>query len=353
MIEFIKGKFSDSVINENGFVEKYTTPHNEYSSLKYGVGVRLTPRRSVIKLTGNDVIDFLHRVSTNSISNLSENEHTNTLFLTEKGRVIDRTTFVRLKDYCYLIGTYEVKDKLLRWLDKYIIMEEIEVTDLSDEMFISELYGKEVDAYLTLLCGKNADELNDANVLNIETDGYVFKVLKYYTVADCYCYVILNEADDEKLFTEYLIENKSVFNFHLAGRIAYDEYRIEKGIPQAPYELNDNFNAHEVGLIHEVDFKKGCYIGQEVIARLDTYDKVQRNLKGVKLSNDANLQLPAPLLDENGKEVGMLTSLSKKHDKDYSVGLALVRNAYSDTGTELTAKSGDTGYTVTIKKLPL
>ncbi len=60
-----------------------------------------------------------------------------------------------------------------------------------------------------------------------------------------------------------------------------DAYKIENGIPSDPNELNDLYNPHEAKLIDLVDFKKGCYIGQEVIARLDTYDKVQKHLVGL------------------------------------------------------------------------
>ena len=65
------------------------------------------------------------------------------------------------------------------------------------------------------------------------------------------------------------------------GRAAYDAFRISRGIPAFGAEISNAFNPYEAGLAHAISFTKGCYIGQEVIARLDTYEKVQRELVGL------------------------------------------------------------------------
>ena len=68
-----------------------------------------------------------------------------------------------------------------------------------------------------------------------------------------------------------------------------------------PVKLNSDFNPHEARLLNAVDFKKGCYIGQEVIARLDTYDKVQRYLFGVIFLKPVDQNDKYLLFDEIGK----------------------------------------------------
>ncbi len=92
---------------------------------------------------------------------------------------------------------------------------------------------------------------------------------------------------------KFMVENKGPFDFNLIGEKAYEVYRIEQGIPVAPNELNDNYNPHESKLLNAVSFRKGCYIGQEVIARLETYEKVQKYLVGVEfdeaIDNDKSI----------------------------------------------------------------
>jgi folate-binding protein YgfZ len=101
----------------------------------------------------------------------------------------------------------------------------------------------------------------------------------------------------------------------MVGEKAFDYYRVINKVPKKPNEINDNFNPHEAGLIHEVSFTKGCYIGQEVIARLHTYDKVQKNIKKVRIENIEETATPVELFNEEKALVGILTTLVKAEEK--------------------------------------
>ena len=92
-----------------------------------------------------------------------------------------------------------------------------------------------------------------------------------------------------------------------------------------PNELNDSVNPHEAGLLSEISFSKGCYIGQEVIARLDTYDKVQRKLKGIIIEGDCDCQSGMNLYDTTENEVGLITSITKSELIKKKIGLAYVK----------------------------
>ena len=68
------------------------------------------------------------------------------------------------------------------------------------------------------------------------------------------------------------------------GMMTWEALRIKAGVPVYGREMGESYNPLEAGLIGAIDFEKGCYIGQEVIARLDTYDKVQKILVSLKVS---------------------------------------------------------------------
>jgi folate-binding protein YgfZ len=146
---------------------------------------------------------------------------------------------------------------------------------------------------------------------------------------------VLSDSSNAFNLLTNLIDNRSVFDMNLIGEEAYELYRISDGIPKAPNELNDSFNPHEVNLIDEVDFEKGCYIGQEVIARLDTYDKVQRSLKRIRLEYDFEAGDEIPLVDENDNDAGKITSLIKSELKKETIGLALVRRKYLEGDSKI------------------
>jgi folate-binding protein YgfZ len=165
-------------------------------------------------------------------------------------------------------------------------------------------------------------------------------------------YWFLADFDNTRRMILYMLENKGIFDFNLVGEEAYEIYRIEQGIPEAPNELNDDYNPHETGLLNLVDFEKGCYIGQEVIARLQTYDKVQRKLTGVKFNEPIDPGKNFILYDGSGKEAGKVTSSGRSIKLNENIGLAYIRNSYLQNGNILNAKSDGISVNVEIHSLP-
>lgn len=316
--------FPNAVPGTNGNIKSFSSFDKEYHSLTKGVGVRSLSGNVILKFTGNDVLDFLHRVSTNDVKNLGVFKHKNTLFTNEKGRMIDRTTLLKIGDYFLLVGSPDPEEKLKSWIEKYIIMEDIKVEDETNNLTIFELLGPQTNSFMTMLCGEKINDLNGENITVGETDSIKTYITKINETEGIDKYWVIVDSENAVDFVKYLEENKSAFDFNFIGDKAYEYCRIKNGIPAAPNEINSNYNPHEINLIKEVSFKKGCYIGQEVIARLDTYDKVQRLLKGVKIKINESV-LPIKLVDVDGAEAGEITSLAKSETDNEMIGLALIR----------------------------
>jgi folate-binding protein YgfZ len=277
-----------------------------------------------------------------------------TLFTNDKGRIIDRVTMLRLSNYCLLIGSYSPENKLRRWLDKFVIMEDIIIEDLTGRYMILELSGEQVDSYLTLICGKSIEELESGKIILEELEETTFYLFKTKHFNGNNKYWIVAYIEDGPKLLDALDRNKSVFDMEFVGDKAYEIFRIENGIPIYPNELNDDFNPHELNLLDEVDFKKGCYIGQEVIARLDTYDKVQKKLTAVEIGNGNINYENRKLFDSKNEEVGTITSIAKSEIRNKNVGLAVIRKKYLQEGTELnTVDENNNIYSVTVIKLPI
>jgi folate-binding protein YgfZ len=111
------------------------------------------------------------------------------------------------------------------------------------------------------------------------------------------------------------------------------------GIPTAPNELNSDYNPHEAGLTNYIDFEKGCYIGQEVIARLQTYDKVQKQLTGVRFSGQ-DITGEKLSIFNGDEEIGKITSMVNSVKFNELIGLAYVKKNFTNSKDQLTAKNG-------------
>ena len=89
------------------------------------MGLRDISHCGIIEIKGNDSLDFLHRITTNSIIDLPKEGIVNTVFTSEKGKIIDYTTVINFEDYQLLVGSPENQNKVYSWIDKYIIMDDV------------------------------------------------------------------------------------------------------------------------------------------------------------------------------------------------------------------------------------
>jgi len=350
MIDQLIKKFPGSNFSGSE-IKFYTGIEDEYKSLKHGVGIIVSFNKTIIKLTGKDTLDFLHRVSTNSVKDLKPFFRIPTLFLNEKGRFIDRTTLLNFEDHFLLIGNSN-NNRLFNWIKKFIIMEEIQTDDLSNNYIVLDLFGSQAGSFLTLILGEEIKSLNGDNVINPNVDGFHFSLFSLHEKNGLKYYRILLKPEQVIGFVEYILENKSVFDVNFVGSEAFNIFRIESGIPSYPSEINDEINPHENDLLNEVSFTKGCYIGQEVIARLDTYDKVQFNMIGYIFNENVNVDLPLTVKTNQNEEIGEVTSIAQSFLLDKTIGIGFIRKKKILPDTKLFVEAESKKIDLTVTGLP-
>ncbi|HVO72890.1 MAG TPA: glycine cleavage T C-terminal barrel domain-containing protein [Ignavibacteriaceae bacterium] len=327
--------------SNGGSIKNNDSINSELNSLYKGVGLRDISNYGAIELRGNDVLEFLHRISTNSIKDLPKEKIIQTIFTTEKGRIIDKTSLFNFLEFQLLVCSAEQQEKVMRWINKYIISDDIIQTDISGKYTIFELLGPQVESFVIMISGNAVNSIQEDSFKVINTDGIIFFLAKLKDRNGKMKFWIIADPNYGQQLVRYMMENKSIFDFNLIGDEASDIYRIEQGIPSAPYEINDLYNPHEARLMDLVDTKKGCYIGQEVIARLDTYDKVQKYLMGIEFDQTVEEDLKFSLLDSEGVEAGEITSYAYSPNLKKQIGLAYIRKAFIQEGKILAAKSGN------------
>ncbi|MBU3698987.1 MAG: hypothetical protein FGM33_03115, partial [Candidatus Kapabacteria bacterium] len=101
----------------------------------------MRPRRSVIRMTGADRIDLLHRLTTNDMRSVAPGSGRQTVLLTEKARIIDVVTVLQDTDDALLIGSADTSSDILSWIRKYVIMDDVRLKDLTDQMSMIEIMG--------------------------------------------------------------------------------------------------------------------------------------------------------------------------------------------------------------------
>jgi folate-binding protein YgfZ len=240
----------------------------------------------VLSLVGADSLDFLQRISTNDLALLKPGGNAQTILTNEKGRIIDIVGIVFLNEGRFLIvGQSRDPGRLMSWIEKYIIMEHIKIDDVTSLFSQYLVYGTDVCPYTNSTQGLAHDSA---------TFEEVWGTTKTYRV------ITPSETGADVQI------GLSERGFLPVTNEAFEEYRIFHGIPIVPNELSVLYNPLEAKISSLVSWTKGCYIGQEVIARLDTYKKVQRRLVRMAMG-ESPMSVPAPFFDGDG-EAGTITS---------------------------------------------
>ena len=152
-------------------------------------------------------------------------------------------------------------------------------------------------------------------------------------------YDLLAPASDRQRLWEALIESGAT----PVGTEALEVVRVERGVPTSGRELGETYNPLEAGLKGLISFTKGCYVGQEVVARLDTYKKVQKHLSGLTWDSETLPGKNARLMLD-GAQVGVVTPAVRSPLLRSGIGLGYVRKASALPGTTLTLELDD-GHT--------
>lgn len=260
---------------------------------------------------------------------------------------------MNFEDHQLLICSEAHKNRVKSWIEKYIIMDDVKVNDPNGNYALLEVLGPQSDSFMTLVCGNVINEIELNKFKSVRSEGIMFFLSKLRSSNGHFKFWLLTDPENAVKLVDYMINNKGIFDFNLIGEDAFNSFRISQGIPVAPNELNDQYNPHEANAISLVNFTKGCYIGQEVIARLETYDKVQKYLKGISFNEPINEAGEYNLFDAEENEAGKVTSIAYSHKCGKYIGLAYLRKAYLQEGTFLIAKNGNgKDIPVTVKNIP-
>ncbi len=282
-----------------------------------------------IKLTGRDALDLLNRITTNDLQLLAVGTMVDTVFATPKGRLIDYCRVINTGDGLLLIGSFFKVAHLIDWINRFIILEDVQVTDVSRDYIWLTVMGPHIRAFISKFTGQKVSEVEEAIWLNInQVELPALRNSNYNIPAFNFCF----PRENAQIVFNALTETVASFGGRLIGDTAFQIIRVESGMPDWGTEITQDYNPHEARLTNAISFTKGCYTGQEVIARLDTYDKIQKYLMIIEISRELAHSAPLDLYIDD-EAIGHLTSYIHDPIASKSIGLGYVKKMYAgETG---------------------
>ena len=307
----------------------YASVEEEYTAAEERATLHDASYVGRIKATGEDVLDLLNRLSTNEVVSLQPGQGAPTVLTTDRGRIIDVITVLNLGDHVLLITSPQSTDVVIEWIDKYTIVEDVVFEDVTASTAMLSVLGDRAKALLGACVGLELEFFEPYESALVTISGVEAWVIRRDLV-DFPRFELIVEKDDAASVWDDLTSAGAV----PMGMGAFEVLRIKAGAPLYGSELGDSYNPLETGLWGSISFTKGCYIGQEVVARLDTYKKVQKHLVRLDFSPDASAEAGTRLTRE-GREVGQITSVAKVPTTGKLVGLGYVRKDSSEPGATL------------------
>ena len=306
----------------------YSSVREEYAAATQGVGVIDRSHTGRLKASGDDALDLLNRLSTNKLDDLAIDAVMGAVLTTNKGRIIDLLFALRQADYLLILTAPETRRRVADWIDFYTFVEDVTIEDATDDTAMFSLMGDSAADALPSLA-----DLPPYGSAVLDVDGVAALALRT-DFAGARAYDLIAPASDAQRLWNGLTDRGAT----PVGYAAWELLRIERGIPMQGRELTEDYNPLEANLWDFISFNKGCYIGQEVVARLNAYDKVQRHL--ARLSwEDGDCPAQGDALYADGRRIGALTSVAPP-ECGRSVGLGYVRKAHAEPGVRLQTDAG-------------
>ena len=291
----------------------------EYEAATQGLGVVDFSNRGLLAITGPDRASFLHGMCTQEIEALKPSQAAYAAFLTAKGGMVGDARVLCLDDALWLDTEPGQGTVLLSHLSRFLISEEAEISDLSHEWALVSLLGPQ-----------------SAQVAVPEK-----AVLSSHFVPGI-------EGVDVFVKREGLSQALASFNATPVSRQTWNTLRIEAGVPKFGEDMGPTTLPMEARLERALSYDKGCYIGQEVVARGTFRGHMNRLLTGFLLG-PTRLEAGTEVF-AGEKKAGWVTSVTYSPKRQQWVALGYAHRDFLEPGTVLALK--ELGSTVTVCPLP-
>ena len=263
----------------------------------------------LLKVSGETRVDLIHRMSTQDLRGMQSGEGRATVLTTEIGRIIDRLIVYTSSDTAYLLTSESNADNIARYLMRFVFFnDDFRLEDVSAQTAIFGVYGVN-SAEILKSAGFPETDLSLHHWRQVDLNGTTVYLHRTDPIAGNGYLVMCAENDREATVTQLTAAGTTPIDAE-----TFDYLRIESGQPRFGQELTSDYIPLESGLWDDISFSKGCYIGQEIIARMESRGKLAKKL--FHLRADAPVSVGDSIVIGE-KNAGVITSAANGYALGY------------------------------------
>ena len=330
----------------------YGDAMEEYRAVREGVAIADLSHRGKLRVTGDDRVKWLQSVISNDILSLQPGQGRYSSFLTHKGKMLTYFRCYMQADAVMLEDVGEIGDQTYLALRKFLLYgTKAKLENFRDSWGLLLVSGPKAGSTMKAAFGTHVDDLKSVNFIPAAIGGQSALVIRSEETGEP-DFEVLIPADGIVVAWERLLEAGMPHGIRPIGAQALEALRIEAGIPKAGPDLNEEIVPPEANLEDKAfSLSKGCYPGQEVVARLDTYGSVRRRLVGLVVKG-ADVPPRGAKLFSGTREVGWLSSATFSPELKTPIAFGFPLRDFGVVDTALSIEADGKRYEATVRPLP-
>lgn len=330
----------------------YGNAQAEYAAVRHGVGIADLSHRGLLRVTGDDRVKWLQSVISNDILPLKPGQGLYSSFLTHKGKMLTYFRVYALAESLMLEDVGEIGDATFQALRKFLLYgTKAKMENCADTWGLLLVSGPKTTDCIKTALGADVSGLQPLSFVTQEISGQQALLLRTEETGEIDIEVLI-PADGVVTVWERLLSAGQPMGLKPFGTEAREMLRMEAGLPKAGPDLNDAIVPPEANLEGKAfSLSKGCYPGQEVVARMDTYGSVRRRLVGLALK-DPVIPPKGAKLFSGDREVGWISSAVHAPSLNRIIALGFPLHDFSNPGTALTVDIDGQRHDATVQPLP-
>jgi folate-binding protein YgfZ len=321
-----------------------------------GAGMIDLSARGRLSVSGSEAVPFLNGLVTNDMKTLAVDRWMPAAFPNVQGRLIASVRIMRLADRqrdhntapVFLIDTEATtRQTVFQNLERFTHAGDFQVDDITREKALISLQGQKAGAMIGAVVGDIAVTLEEHRLLETSWRGSNLLALRASHTVEGGFDVMIDSALAKELGTAFLKQGAEA-----VGDQAMEMLRIEAGIPRQGIDMDESNIVSETNLDDAVSYTKGCYVGQEIIARIKYRGHVAKKLAGLLFERAAKIERGAKVQSLEAREIGWVTSVAYSPELGCTIALGYLRYQYLTPGTHLRVRSGENEYPAEVVDLP-